>query len=391
VIAVSLSYLLLLVLNGTFGKIVAVETVTFLAGTGISILVMPLTRHMARHLCAMFSWWGEPVIIVGATRQGRSLYRFLKKTQQRGLRPVGVVDDPHRTWSTTDDEADPPYLGSIDELQSIAHAHGAFWTIAAIADRTTSDAREILNRCSAAPNLIVFPTQVMLPSLWAESRECGGQAGLLIRDRLLFFWPRFLKRLADLVVISALMLLSAPFFIIAAVLIRLSSKGPVFYGHARVGKNGRQFKMWKLRTMVPGADQILADYLNKHPELRAEWEQNQKLRNDPRVIPGIGTLLRKTSLDELPQLWNVFVGDMSIVGPRPVPVSEVDDYHDCFELYLKVRPGVTGLWQISGRNLVNYQDRMRLNTYHCRNWSLWLDYYILLRTVRTIALREGAF
>jgi Undecaprenyl-phosphate galactose phosphotransferase WbaP len=389
--AITLSYFLLVVLNSLFGKLVPVEVAVFGLGLGYSLLASPLARHVARIYLSRCPWWGEKVVIVGSTRQGRSIYRFLESTKHRGLRPVGLVDDSHRPWMGSEADPQAPFLGPIDELSAITRSHDAFWVIAAIADRSPSESREILNCCSIVPNLIVFPTQVMLPSLWSEARECGGQTGILVRDRLLFYWPKFVKRVFDLVVVSILFLFAGPFLLAAAALIKLKSPGPVFYGHARVGKDGKHFKMWKLRSMVVGADKILEDYLKKNPKLRFEWEQTQKLKNDPRVIPGIGAFLRKTSLDELPQLWNVLVGDMSLVGPRPVPVSEVDDYHDCFELYLKVRPGVTGLWQVSGRNLVSYPDRMRLNTYYSRNWSLWLDYYILLRTIRTIALREGAF
>jgi lipopolysaccharide/colanic/teichoic acid biosynthesis glycosyltransferase len=143
--------------------------------------------------------------------------------------------------------------------------------------------------------------------------------------------------------------------------------------------------------MVQNAQQILEEHLNSSKEARAEWEKDHKLKNDPRIIAGIGHFLRRTSLDELPQLWNVMKGDMSLVGPRPIVASEQIRYGEIQPLYLRVRPGLTGLWQVSGRNNTSYSDRVKLDAYYVRNWSLWLDYFILLRTVRTVLLREGSY
>ena len=143
--------------------------------------------------------------------------------------------------------------------------------------------------------------------------------------------------------------------------------------------------------MFVNADQVLDDYLDKHPELRKEWERDHKLKSDPRILPLVGVFLRKTSLDELPQLWNVLRGEMSVVGPRPIVTAEIPKYHDRYELYLRVRPGITGLWQISGRNNTTYEERVQLDTYYVRNWSPWLDLYILGRPIRTVLMREGAY
>lgn len=142
--------------------------------------------------------------------------------------------------------------------------------------------------------------------------------------------------------------------------------------------------------MVKDADEVLKEYLEKHPELREEWERDQKLRSDPRVTR-IGRILRQTSLDELPQLWNVLRGEMSLVGPRPIVQDEVIKYGEKFALYIKVKPGMTGLWQVSGRNDTTYQERVNLDTYYIRNWSLWLDLYILARTAWVVLTRKGAY
>jgi Undecaprenyl-phosphate galactose phosphotransferase WbaP len=181
-----------------------------------------------------------------------------------------------------------------------------------------------------------------------------------------------------------------PLFVLISVAIKLSSPGPIFYGQLRIGRGSRHFRAWKFRTMVAGADRVLRDHLEADPELRQEWEHDHKLKDDPRVT-WIGRFLRKTSLDELPQLFNVMVGQMSLVGPRPIVDAEIDKYGETFELYKEVSPGITGLWQVSGRNNTTYQERVDLDSYYVRNWSPWLDLYILMRTIKVVLRREGAY
>ena len=197
-------------------------------------------------------------------------------------------------------------------------------------------------------------------------------------------------RLLDL----SLILLAAPYIIIAfffiATLIKMDSPGPVFYHQTRIGRLGRKFRIYKFRTMVQNADQVLQNYLDNSPELKAEWLATHKLRQDPRVTR-LGSLLRKLSLDELPQLWNVIIGDMSLVGPRPIVDAEIEKYGKCFDLYIKVRPGLTGLWQVSGRNDTTYERRVALDEYYIRNRSLKLDLQILWKTVFVVLREEGAY
>jgi Undecaprenyl-phosphate galactose phosphotransferase WbaP len=192
----------------------------------------------------------------------------------------------------------------------------------------------------------------------------------------------------------ALILLAAPYILLALIilvfLIKLDSPGPVFFRQIRIGRLGRKFSVYKFRTMVQNADQVLQDYLDKSPELKVEWLATHKLKQDPRVTR-LGALLRTWSLDELPQLWNVIIGDMSLVGPRPIVDAEVEKYGKCFELYIQVRPGLTGLWQVSGRNNTTYERRVELDEYYVRNRSLKLDLQILLKTVLVVLKKDGAY
>jgi len=177
--------------------------------------------------------------------------------------------------------------------------------------------------------------------------------------------------------------------ILVAVLVKLTSVGPVFYGQRRFGRAGQLFTAWKFRSMVANANQVLEQHLASDPKLREEWRRSHKLRNDPRITP-LGRFLRRTSLDELPQIWNILRGQMSLVGPRPIVAEEIPRYGDGIGLYKKVTPGLTGLWQVSGRNNVSYEQRVNFDLYYVRNWSIWLDLYVLARTVKVVVIGDGA-
>ncbi len=192
----------------------------------------------------------------------------------------------------------------------------------------------------------------------------------------------------------SLILFAAPYIILAflviTILIKMDSPGPVFYRQTRIGRFGRKFHIYKFRTMVQNADQVLQNHLDSSPELKSQWLATHKLKQDPRVTR-LGSLLRKLSLDELPQIWNIVIGDMSLIGPRPIVDAEVEKYGKCFDLYIQVRPGLTGLWQVSGRNNTSYERRVELDEYYVRNRSLKLDLQILWKTVFVVLRKDGAY
>jgi exopolysaccharide production protein ExoY len=198
-----------------------------------------------------------------------------------------------------------------------------------------------------------------------------------------------LKRLLDLVGIVALALVFSP-LIIAIVVLMSREEGPILFRHRRIGRHGRSFECLKFRTMVPNADHALRELFERQPELKAEWISNHKLRNDPRITR-IGKFLRRTSLDELPQLWNVLRGDMSLVGPRPIVREELMRYGRNSQSYLSVKPGITGLWQVTGRNDTDYRRRVAIDVYYVRKQNLLLDLYILLKTTRVVLAGDGAY
>lgn len=198
-----------------------------------------------------------------------------------------------------------------------------------------------------------------------------------------------LKRLMDVTGAVGFLVVFAPLFALIALLVRLSGPGVIF-AHTRVGRGGRLFPCYKFRTMVPNAQAVLDRLLGEQPALRAEWEKDFKLKDDPRIT-GIGRLLRKYSLDELPQFWNVIRGDMSLVGPRPVVPDELRRYGKRASVYLAVRPGVTGLWQVGGRNDVDYAERIRMDSTYVAKQCLLMDLSILVKTVAVVFQRRGAY
>ncbi len=194
----------------------------------------------------------------------------------------------------------------------------------------------------------------------------------------------------DILLVSIGSLVISPLLILLIIMVMIDSKGSPFYGQTRIGRGGKKFKALKFRSMVRDADIILKDYLEKHPELRKEWDATFKLKNDPRVTR-LGKFIRKYSLDEFPQLLNVLKGEMSLVGPRPIVDDEVNHYGDTFNPYTWVRPGITGMWQVSGRSDTAYTERVHLDEYYVRNWSIWLDIYILIKTFAAVLRKEGAY
>lgn len=200
----------------------------------------------------------------------------------------------------------------------------------------------------------------------------------------------FVKRGFDIVGASAALILLSPLLLMLSLLVKFSDGGAVFYGHRRIGRGGRIFQCLKFRTMVENGDEVLEAHFIARPESREEWDATRKLKNDPRVTR-VGQVLRKLSLDELPQIINILQGDMSIVGPRPVVKDELDIYGPCAVFYLQSRPGLTGLWQISGRNDTSYAKRVALDRHYVENWSFSTDLVIIIKTIPAVCTSRGSY
>ncbi len=199
-----------------------------------------------------------------------------------------------------------------------------------------------------------------------------------------------LKRSFDVTAACLALVFISPIFVLLMLLVKFSDRGPVFYGHRRIGHNGQTFRCLKFRTMVVDGDRVLQAYLQANPRAQEEWRATRKLQDDPRVTI-VGSVLRKLSLDELPQLLNIIRGEMSIVGPRPVVEEELELYESAAVYYLQSRPGLTGLWQVSGRNDVSYASRVAFDTHYVKTWSLRSDMLIIARTIPAVCLSRGSY
>ncbi len=360
----------------------------FLLAWLLSIGLVLAGRALTRYLFAQKRWWGYPVMVLGAGKTGEMVVRTLQQRPRIGLKPVVVLDDnPDKHGSLHN----VPVLGGVELAPVLAKARKIPYAIVAMPGVSRDRLLQILEQYGQTfAHLLIIPDLFGFSSLWVEAKDMGGILGLEVRQQLLLPGPRLAKFLIDRLITLMGGLIVLPFIILIALLIRIDSPGPILYGQIRIGQNGESFKAWKFRSMAKNADRTLESYLDAHPELRQSWERDHKLRNDPRITR-VGRFLRQTSLDELPQLWNILRGEMSLVGPRPIVDEEIQRYGEKFGLYTKVTPGLTGLWQVSGRNNLTYEERVSLDAYYVRNWSVWLDLYILIRTVWVVISGEGAY
>lgn len=351
-----------------------------------AVALVPLGRVVTRHVCARFRWWGYPTLIIGTGQGVESLAHTLISTPFSSLRPA-LLTDPEGTCRTSF----LPVVNDPRTLQSIVYSRGIRHAVVSLPDFPPAKLAAVLDRYGGlTPHMLVLSDTATFPALWGATRNCGRISGLEVRNQLLLVTLQVLKRAVDLTIALLTLILGLPLMIVIAILVKATSRGPILFGHVRVGRHGQMFKAWKFRSMHPDAERMLTQYLEDHPEARKEWALTQKLRHDPRVTP-LGRFLRTTSLDELPQVWNVLRGNMSIVGPRPIVKSEIRHYGDSLRMYATVKPGVTGLWQVSGRTECSYADRVRFDEFYIRHWSPWLDIYILAKTVVVLLKRQGAY
>ncbi|UBV44429.1 exopolysaccharide biosynthesis polyprenyl glycosylphosphotransferase (plasmid) [Deinococcus taeanensis] len=344
-------------------------------------LVLTL-RYVVRRVLMRAQLWGVPTIVYGAHE---GVIAALQATPGLGYLPVGVFDDvpDGRVLGV-------PVLGPLQAInlgQPVAPV-----AIVALPQLKRAEFAHLLEgTLRAYRKVVVVSAMADLPSLWAMSVDMGGILGLELTRNLLDPTARLLKRAFDLTSVLVTAACWVPLCLLLALGLWLETRTSPLFLQERVGEDGRQFFTWKFRTMVPNAEQVLERHLAQNPALRAEWETHFKLRVDPRITR-LGALLRKTSLDELPQLVNVLRGEMSLVGPRPLPA-----YHESQllprtrQIRAQVQPGMTGLWQVSGRSAAGNAGMERWDPYYVRNWSLWLDLVILARTLKVVVLGSGAY
>jgi Undecaprenyl-phosphate galactose phosphotransferase WbaP len=363
-------------------------TWTLLLAMLLSVVLVPVFRGVVRRFFSREAWWGRPAVVFGAGPEGRKVVETLIRQPELGLKPVAIVDEDGDGPSSF---MGIPVMSGAELATSVSESYAFSYAVVAMPGEPNSRFLSLIERYRLHfSHILMIPHVMDFSSLGVNPKNVGEMLGLEVCQQALIPQRQWPKRLLDVIFTVAGGLCLLPLIALIALWIRVDSPGPAFYSQKRIGQGGIEFRAWKFRSMVPDADQVLHRYLEQHPYLREEWDRDQKLRNDPRVTR-VGRFLRRTSLDELPQLWNVLKGEMSLVGPRPIVRDEIPKYGDQFSVYRVVRGGLTGLWQISGRNDTTYGERVKFDVFYVRNWSVWLDLYILFRTIETVLLRKGAY
>jgi len=358
----------------------------------IALALFPFYRYQFKRFLFSFKRYRIPALICPAGEEARALAAALLREKTFGYEVVGFLDDDPRLFGQR--FSGLKVFGPLRQAGKFARLKGVDAVFLLLNGKPFPRLEELYAYLQRHVGEIFFvPGFTALGLLNAELAFLFSKKLSLIRvtNPLGSYLNRALKRGLDLLGALALLLLTLPLMLLIACAIKLDSEGPVIFSQERVGRGGRSFRIYKFRTMFVDAEKRLSACLAEDPERRRKWEKFRKLDNDPRVTR-VGRILRRLSLDELPQLVNVLKGEMSLVGPRPAMAEEIKTYYKGkSHFYLAVRPGLTGLWQVSGRNLLPFEERIKLDIWYVQNWSLWLDFVILLRTIPTVFRCEGSY
>lgn len=356
------------------------------------LVAAPVVRHLTQVGLMRAGVWGKPVIVLGDRANGRRLVDLLRRERRLGFEPVGIFDDGLTPRGTRQGEnrqvleSDP-----LGHVVGLGRERGIDTAIFATPHTRREHLAGLVGRAGTSfRHVIVTPNLGGITNSAVVARDFSGTLGVEIKHNLLDRRVQRVKRGTDLVFTALGGLLVFPLLLVIALLIRLESGGPVFYRDVRMGRDGKPFFCVKFRTMANNAEALLLRLLEEDPEAREEYRKYHKLRRDPRITR-TGRLLRKTSLDELPQVWNVLRGEMSLVGPRPYLPRESDDIGELQDEILRVRPGISGLWQVTGRSQTSFGERIQMDSYYVRNWSIWLDVVLLARTVTSVLFSRDAY
>jgi len=381
----------ILFIRGILQSCTAGDAAVIIFGAALMLLVMGIARFFSPRIVSRFTdvFKLNCVVLCDAATSREALDKVVA-TQKVWLKFAGVVllqsPMPLRYFNGY------PYLGSLENLEHIDGVQRINAVCIVAADWLSS--WQIENQMSEKGWVVQFVrmcpeiSDVAVTSVKGFAKEKN--IVFEMHHKILFLHAIWVKRAFDIVFSLLALLLLSPVFIVISIFIKLDSPGPVLFGHKRVGKNFKEFKMLKFRTMYRDAEKKLVELLDSDPETRNEWNEKFKLTRDPRITR-MGGFLRKTSLDELPQLINVLQGHISIVGPRPIIKDEIKKYGVWYNLLFHVKPGMTGLWQVSGRSDIAYERRVRLDMFYIRNWGLRLDLYIIFKTVGVLLSQLGAY
>jgi undecaprenyl-phosphate galactose phosphotransferase len=357
-------------------------------------VVLILTRYWGKRLMYLMGIWKEKVLVLGTGQSATDTVRGLTNEKQLGYSVLGFLDESNGKRKLKIDSRTYPVFGGIKNFTKFISMLKVSTVIISLPDLSRDELAKLTNHVQKyAKNVLLVPDLVGIAQINTELHYLFMQKLFLlkIKNNLHSTMNRIFKAMFDLFLGIIILPLAVPFLAVIAVLIKLDSPGPVFIRQERIGRFGRIFKCIKFRTMFTDQEKILHEYLKKDKSASIEWKTYKKLRKyDPRVTR-IGLFLRKTSLDESPQIFNVLKFDMSLVGPRPYLPNEESDFEDYRDIIFMTKPGLTGLWQVSGRNELIFSERTKLDTWYVENWSVWLDLIILFKTISVVLQRKGAY
>jgi len=355
-----------------------------------SFFFLVFYRYILKKILCRFHFLQIPILIIGAGKTAELLLQGIRGNAAWEYRVIGLLED---------NEVQPgileqyPILGRFDEAEQVIAETGVTAVYLAAPGMPQDELIKLIYRVQSLvsdvgviPNLIGMPMGgIDVGSLFDEKLIV-----LRVKNNLARKINRIIKFLFDMTLTIVGTVCIFPFLLFIAIWIYKDSPGPILFKHTRIGKNGKEFPCYKFRSMCVDAKERLEELLNTNPEAREEWEKDFKLQHDPRITKS-GVFLRKTSLDELPQIFNVLRGEMSLVGPRPIIRDEMKRYSTYIDDYLMVRPGITGMWQVSGRSNISYSERVQMDSWYVRNWSVWLDIMLLWRTFKAVKEETGAY
>ena len=356
----------------------------------LSFILLVIFRYIVKKILEKYQLLQVPVLIIGAGKTAELLVQGIKNDAGMGYKIIGLLEDNKVEEGILENY---PVIGQfIDAEQVIVKYKINHVFIAAPGLEQGKLIKLIYKVQPLVKSMGVIPNLVGVPMGGVEAESLFNEKLMLLRLKNNLARPvnRWIKTVFDYVLTIIGTIVILPLFIVIAIWIYKDSPGPVIFKHRRIGKNGREFNCYKFRSMCADAKEKLEQLLANDPESKAEWEKDFKLKNDPRITKS-GAFLRKTSLDELPQIFNVLKGEMSLVGPRPIIKDEMVRYGEFINDYLMVKPGITGMWQVSGRSDIDYKQRVQLDSWYVHNWSVWLDIMLLYKTFKVVLLKKGAY
>ena len=366
-----------------------ISRLVFIIAWFFSCIYISFFRLFLHNRGSLLSWWNQPILLVGSKKDVVETIGRFQIARRMALKPVcGLILNKDCQPEISNGI---PLFPNSNELQTEIKKEGVqlavFVSHTSKMDKFQKEQLYLLSL--KFPNLIYVMDESPLSSLSMQTLDLDGHPALKVRYNLLNPWSKRIKRFVDLVICLVSLVFTLPLFIILALFIRIDSPGPILFVQKRMGKDGLVFDLFKFRTMVVDADAKLEALLKSDEKLSTEYRKYHKIQNDPRITR-VGRFLRKTSLDEFPQIWNVFRGEMSLVGPRAYLPIEKEQMGESVQLIQRVLPGLTGWWQVMGRHDVTFQKRLKMDEYYISNFSLWMDFYILLKTVWVVIAGKGA-